>query len=124
MRALRKEYLKGFFAILAMTLIINGIAASVYAEMQEPDSEVSVELNDDYFNPEDIILPAGKQVTLNLENKGRKPHTFTVNDLKIDVDLQPGEERNITLEPVSEGTYELICRFHREQGMVGKVIVE
>ena len=34
------------------------------------------------------------------------------------------KEKKITVKPKQPGTYELICRYHLQEGMVGKVIVE
>jgi plastocyanin len=54
----------------------------------------------------------------------RKEHTFTVEKLAIDVEVEPGKEKTITVAPKQPGTYDLICRYHSQQGMVGKVIVK
>jgi plastocyanin len=47
-----------------------------------------------------------------------------VEKLGIDAEVQPGKEKNITVKPKQPGTYELICRYHFQEGMVGKVIVK
>lgn len=125
-----KKYVKGILVFFTMVLFVNAIAKVTFAEIilptqpLDPVREIDVSLNDDYFNPKDINLTAEKPVTLNLKNNGKKPHTFTVKDLKIDVELQPGESKKITLRSPKKGTYELICRFHQNEGMVGKVIVK
>ena len=80
-------------------------------------------MNDDYFSPKVITIPSGRMTTLVLRNKGTKKHTFTVEKLQIDAELQPGEEKTITVQPQSTGTYDLICRYHLAGGMVGSVIV-
>lgn len=90
----------------------------------ETVNAIEIELNDDYFNPRDITIPNGKTTTLILRNKGKKKHTFTVKDLGIDVEVQRGKEKTITVKPEKSGTYELICRYHFQEGMVGKVIVQ
>lgn len=90
----------------------------------DPVNEMKVELHDDFFNPDAITIDSGETTELLLENVGQKQHTFTVEKLGIDVELQPGEQKTITIEPQEAGTYELICRFHENEGMVGEVVIK
>ena len=90
----------------------------------ESGNAIEVELNDDYFNPKDITISNGKTTTLILRNKGSKKHTFTVEKLGIDTEVRSGTEKTITVKPIETGTYNLICRYHFQEGMVGKVIVK
>ena len=98
--------------------------SGVVTQPIESGKAIEVELNDDYFNPKDITIPNGKTTTLILKNKGSKKHTFTVEKLGIDTEVQPGKEKTITVKPKKTGTYDLICRYHFQEGMVGKVIVK
>lgn len=100
--------------------------ASVNAVTQPIDSPkvIEVELNDDYFRPNVITIPIEESTTLLLKNKGKNEHTFTVKKLDIDVVVESGKEKSITVKPKSTGTYELICRYHLLKGMDGKVIVK
>lgn len=125
-----KKWLTGLVVLFAMMVCVTTTySLSVRAESEavtqpaQPVKAVEVELNDDYFNPKTITIPNGKTTTLILKNKGRKEHTFTVEKLRIDEEIQPGKEKTITVRPTSAGTYDLICRYHFQEGMVGKVIV-
>ncbi|KAA0766794.1 cupredoxin domain-containing protein [Bacillus sp. SH5-2] len=102
------------------------VFASVNGVTQPIDSTqvIEVELNDDYFHPNVITVPIEESTTLLLKNKGKNEHTFTVKKLGIDVVVEPGKEKNITVKPKNAGTYELICRYHLLKGMEGKVIVK
>ncbi|MBX9993803.1 MULTISPECIES: cupredoxin domain-containing protein [Priestia] len=121
-----KNWLTGFFVLFAMMMVvITPGSPSVLAESDVVRQKtVEVQLNDDYFNPETITIPSGKTTTLILKNEGQKEHTFTVEKLGIDAEVQPGKEKTITVKPQNPGTYELICRYHFNSGMVGKVIVK
>lgn len=126
-----KKWLTGIAVLLAMIVAViipssHGVFAESVAETQpiETVKTIEIELNDDFFNPNDITIPNGKTTTLLLKNKGRKRHTFTVKDLGIDVEVQAGNERTITVKPKKSGTYELICRYHFQEGMAGKVRVK
>ena len=131
LRLFVKKWLTGMVVFLAMIVVVtNPGSFSVFAEsidVTQPIESVNaieVELNDDYFNPKDITIPNGKTTTLILKNKGSKKHTFTVEKLGIDTEVQSGKEKTITVKPTETGTYDLICRYHFQEGMVGKVIVK
>ncbi|MEB4870264.1 cupredoxin domain-containing protein [Priestia megaterium] len=121
-----KKWLTGWVILFAMLIgVITSGALGVLAESDAVRQKaMEVQLNDDYFNPETITIPSGKTITLILKNKGQKEHTFTVEKLGIDAEVQPGKEKTITVKPQNSGTYELICRYHFNSGMVGKVIVK
>ncbi|PDY46809.1 cupredoxin domain-containing protein [Bacillus pseudomycoides] len=126
-----KKWLIGLVVLLAMIVVVTTPGSlSVFAEsgvVTQPIESVKVievELNDDYFNPNVITIPIGRTTTLILKNQGNKEHTFTVEKLRIDAEVQPGKEKTITVKPKKPGTYELVCRYHFQKGMDGKVIVK
>jgi len=126
-----KKWLTGLIVLLAMIVGVTTLGSlGVFAEsgaVTQPTEKVKaivVELNDDYFNPKDITILNGQSTPLILKNVGKKEHTFTVKNLGIDAEVKPGKEKTITVKPQKPGTYELICRYHFQEGMVGKVIVK
>lgn len=121
-----KKWLMGLVVLCAMVIgVMTSGSLGVLAESDVVRQQaMEVQLNDDYFNPETITIPSGKTTTLILKNEGQKEHTFTVEKLGIDAEVQPGKEKTITVKPQNPGTYELICRYHFNSGMVGKVIVK
>ncbi|MEI2471433.1 cupredoxin domain-containing protein [Peribacillus frigoritolerans] len=124
-----KKWVTGLVVILATVVVVTslgsfGVSAESRVVAQPAVKSIEVELNDDFFNPEAITIPNGTATTLILKNKGKKEHTFTVEKLGIDAEVQAGKEKTITVQPKQPGTYELICRYHFQEGMVGKVIVE
>ena len=88
------------------------------------------------YNPDPIILDAGKRVTLNFVNRAGKGHDFTAprffassrilagKFLKGEVDLRRGQSASITLVPTA-GRYKVHCGkpFHKVMGMRGDIIV-
>ncbi|WP_419887534.1 cupredoxin domain-containing protein [Neobacillus niacini] len=125
-----KKWLPGLVVLLAMIMVVTTSGSlGVFAESRvatqpmETVNAIEVQLNDNYFNPKVITIPNGKPTTLILKNVGKREHTFTVKDLRIDVEIQPGKEKTIIVKPDKPGTYELICSYHFNEGMVGKVIV-
>lgn len=125
-----KKWLTGLVFLLAIIgFVTTSGPLGVFAESRvatqpmETVKAIEVELNDDFFNPKVITIPNEKSTTLILKNVGKKEHTFTVKELGIDEEVQPGKEKTITVKPEKPGTYELICSYHFREGMVGKVIV-
>ena len=124
-----KKWLTGSIVLLTMILVMATPGSlSVFAESgvvkKSMESTIEVKMNDNYFNPNVITIPNGKTTTLVLKNEGKKEHTFTIEKLRIDAEVQPGKEKTITVKPENLGTYELICRYHFQEGMVGKVVVK
>jgi plastocyanin len=126
-----KKWLTGLVVLLAMIVVMTTLGSlGVFAESaivtqpMETVKAIEVKLNDDSFNPNVITILNGKTTQLILKNEGKKEHTFTVKNLGIDAEVQPGKEKTITVTPNKPGTYELICRYHFSKGMVGKVIVK
>ncbi|MEP9409087.1 cupredoxin domain-containing protein [Peribacillus frigoritolerans] len=124
-----KKWVTGLVVVLATVVVVTtlgsfGVSAESRVVTQPAVKSIEVELNDDFFNPEVITIPNGTATTLILKNKGKKEHTFTVEKLGIDAEVQAGKEKTITVQPKQPGTYKLICRYHFQEGMVGKVIVE
>ncbi|EJR60182.1 hypothetical protein IIO_03541 [Bacillus cereus VD115] len=120
--------LLGLFVMIVSVITLDSInvvaSANVVTQPIESTKVIEVELNDDYFNPNVITIPIEETTTLLLKNKGRNEHTFTVKKLGIDVVVESGKEKNITVKTKNTGTYELICRYHLLKGMEGKVIIK
>ncbi|MGG0280034.1 cupredoxin domain-containing protein [Bacillus pacificus] len=118
----------GFLVMLVGVTTLNSLnvfaSINVVTQPVESAKVIEVELNDDYFKPKVITIPIEESTTLLLKNKGKSEHTFTVKKLGIDVVVESGKEKNITVKPKNTGTYELICRYHLLKGMEGKVIVK
>jgi plastocyanin len=81
--------------------------------------ELEMELDNFYFEPTYIKAPGGSTATLELFNEGSAPHTFTIDALEVDEELQPDERKTIEVELGTETRYEFYCRFHGDQGMRG-----
>jgi probable HAF family extracellular repeat protein len=86
-------------------------------------ADMVVELGDIYFEPDTITIPADNDVTILLTNVGVGQHNFSIEDLNISVDLQPGESTTVTVSAPA-GEYEFRCNIpgHTEAGQVGTLI--
>ncbi|MFZ8824372.1 MAG: cupredoxin domain-containing protein [Desulfurococcales archaeon] len=85
--------------------------------------EIEAELDDYYFQPKSISIPLGEAVRLVLKNEGRSTHTFTIDELGINVRLAPGETKIIEITPNKVGSYTFYCIPHRALRMVGNLTI-
>lgn len=85
----------------------------------DEEFDLALELDNFYFEPTYIKAPGGATATIELHNEGAAPHTFTIDDLEVDEELQPDESKTIEVELGTETRYEFYCRFHGDQGMRG-----
>ena len=81
--------------------------------------EMDNEDGDFYFEPTFIKSPGGATATVKLHNEGDIQHTFTIDDLEVDEELAPNEQKTITVDIGTESRYEFSCRFHANSGMRG-----
>lgn len=61
-------------------------------------------------------------ISIEIENAGSVPHTFTIDELGVDVTLDP-QSRQIVRFGNDAGSYAFYCRFHRERGMAGSLLI-
>jgi plastocyanin len=85
---------------------------------------VEVVSHDIYFEPDELSIPAGTDVTVRLPNEGAAPHNFSIDELGIDIDLAPGATEETVINAPA-GEYEYYCNVpgHKEAGMVGTLTV-
>lgn len=108
----------------------------------KPRTEYDVLMTEFAFSPSDFIVPAGKEITLNLTNNGAVVHDFVIfkygtspGDQYNEEDLPnvywmeevlPGGEVSITFTaPTQPGEYVVTCGIqgHLEAGMSAKLTV-
>jgi plastocyanin len=80
---------------------------------------------DSAFDPTELAVPAGEEVTVTFTNTGDLPHTFTSEALGFDTStVQPGESAEVTFTgPDAAADFE--CTIHGESaGMVGEIVPE
>jgi plastocyanin len=85
-------------------------------------AKLTMELDDKYFAPTFIKAKAGEKITLEMENDGNLPHTFTSDGLAVDQQVDPGKSAKLTFTVPSNGqVFQFHCTFHETAGMVGGV---
>ena len=109
-----------------VTSIETPAAAS---EPSIPDGAVKVTNRDqsgsgEYrFDPSELTFKVGQEVTFAVVSQ-TEFHTFTVDELGIDVSIDAGTTELFTFEFAKAGSYKLICIPHEALGMIGQIVVE
>ena len=88
------------------------------------ESELSLELDDFYFEPTVLGGTSGQSITLELENEGTAEHNFSLPDQAIDQDVEAGEKAQVTVTFPDAGTLEFFCKYHQDMGMRGALKIE
>ena len=123
----------GVLVILSVSLTSCGGAKN---------TTLNVELADFKFVPNQFTVPAGKEITLKVVNKGANDHEYVIlkagehvsvpfdddDEGKIywEVELKSGESQTVKFTAPSEpGTYDVVCGTpeHVEKGMTGTLTV-
>jgi len=129
-----KRNLIAVAVLLSLTLVSCGGGG--------PTTNIDVTLTDFQFQPNQYIVPAGQEITLNSANNGAVVHNFVIMELGTtagpmfddedvpnvywEVELQPGGSTETSFTaPTEPGEYEVVCRTegHIASGMTGKLIV-
>ena len=74
------------------------------------------------FDPHELVFRVGDTVIFNLSAESEF-HTFTADDLGIDVSVDGGSTETFTFTFDKAGTYELTCIPHEALGMTGTITV-
>ena len=67
-------------------------------------------------------MPAGKQITVTVNNQDSVEHNFTFEDAKANKDVEKGETAEVSFSAPAAGSYEFHCEYHPSQ-MKGTVTV-
>lgn len=90
---------------------------------------VTVYSYDNYFRPNNIVVPVGETVTFVLRNGGRAIHNLRIiaakaqgQDFASEKIVNSGQESRFTAVFDAPGTYRFVCDYH--PGMAGQLTVE
>ena len=75
------------------------------------------------FDPTKLTFNVGQEVTFALKAE-TEFHTFTVDELGIDQEMDAGETKIFNFTFSKAGVYKLFCIPHESLGMVGEIVVE
>ncbi|MBA3350321.1 MAG: cupredoxin domain-containing protein [Actinobacteria bacterium] len=73
------------------------------------------------FSPSKLELQAGDKVDLTFQNEDSTTHSFTSDELAVDVEAEGGASESVSFTAPESGTAEWHCRFHSQ--MTGEISV-
>jgi plastocyanin len=82
---------------------------------------IDMTASDFSFSPDALSSEVGAPIEVSLKNTGQAAHTFTIDELDIDVEVAPGDETTVRVLASEAAELEYYCRFHRASGMTGSL---
>ena len=124
-------------------LAVAGIAALVpFASAVAADwsqaEVIRVLAAENVFIPSTFVFRKGFAYRLHIENHGKELHQFTspeffravkmdnptvLNAERTEIDVQPGEQKDLLFIAETPGSFKLICPDHDWAGMVGNIAI-
>jgi plastocyanin len=86
-------------------------------------SDFELEAYEFYFQPTVLSGEAGQTITLEVLNEGEQSHTFTLDALKVDLEVPPGQNATTKVTFPDSGAFLFYCRFHAGGAMRGGLSV-
>lgn len=107
----------GRFAALVFALFAGGNA--------EADELLTFRITakDGQLQPQEVLVPAGRRIKLEIVNEGTEPIEFESLELRKEKVLGPGAASFVVIAPLRPGSYPFFDEFHQETGM-GVLIAE
>jgi plastocyanin len=104
------------YLLTMVSILILLVFVAIAGAQQEPAQDVVVSIQDNYFDPADIVVAPG--TTVWWVNEGENPHNVTADDGMFDSGpLYPGDSYWVTFE--GQGT----VNYHCSPQMTGSVTV-
>ncbi len=116
------RYLIDAETVVDAPTIGDGSEAEAVVDAGPPAEVVSYDI---YFEPDELTIPADVDVVVSLPNEGASLHNFAIDELGIDVDIQPGATEEVVINAPA-AIYEYYCNVpgHKQAGMVGTLVAE
>lgn len=124
--------------VFALVALVLALLLSACGGQSSPtiSTTLNVEMSEFMFNPKNLAVPAGQEITLNLKNNGSVEHDFVIlkkgitaktpfdaeaqkGDILFEARLNSGKSETYTLTLPETGDYEIVCSIpgHLEAGM-------
>jgi hypothetical protein len=111
----------GIAAVVSLVLMLANTSSVSEAEAGDAPEVTAKHTK---WSVEMLSAPAG-EVRIVVKNDDPLLHTFTIEDLDIDVSLSPWSEQVVVLGDLTPGNYGFVCRvFDHETDMTGVITVQ
>ena len=76
-----------------------------------PVETAKITIADLAFQPDCFTLPSGT-ITLTVENTDDTDHTFTIDEIELNEDIDPGESVGVDVGEINDGVWPFHCSIH------------
>jgi plastocyanin len=108
-------------AILLLAFVVGIVALVTYKDASPQAGDLEL-VTEDFEFSEDALQAPGGEVSVFVENKDATLHTFTIDELDVDLDVPAGSSARVSFD-AEPGTYEFYCVPH-EADMNGDLEVQ
>ncbi len=107
----------------------NDVVNDVDNDTNDAVTEITIDMGDNWFDPEEFTVRVGEEVTVTVDNIGEAVHMMRIKsadvegqDFLSDLIVSPGESDTFSFTFTTAGTYDFECDYHLPE-MVGIVTV-
>jgi uncharacterized cupredoxin-like copper-binding protein len=116
----------GVAAVLAVLAVVSAgvtIGARKTVENVERIGAFEMVMKKTSFETEDLAAKPNEAVRLIIKNEDLFIHTFTIDELDVDVTVGPNGEKAVRIRPTTAGIYEYKCIIPGHESMTGTLTV-
>ena len=120
--AVERNTLRGVAVVVAVLVVVSAIvtlAARDTVQKADRAGAIEVLMKTTEFRTAQLDAKAGETVRLVLKNDDLYIHTFTIDELGIDVTVGPRGEKALSISPRNTGTFEYKCTIPGHESMTG-----
>lgn len=107
-------------AVIVVGAIVSGIATASFESDTAQAGDLVVVAEEVEFSP--ATLSGSGTIGVFIENKDPVRHTFTIEDLDVDVNLPGGADQRVDITG-APGTYEFVCEVPGHESMKGTITI-
>lgn len=84
---------------------------------------LTITAKDNFFEPKQYAVEAGKPIRLTFSNDGQNVHEFEVKGLVPETKIASKASKTIDVPAQQPGTFKIYCEIHEDSGMEGELVV-
>ena len=104
-------------------LVLSAALLAAFPAGAQEVPEVSLQIERNRFQPDEIRVKAGKPFVMVISNKDTGPEEFESKDLRIEKVIPPGKTVRLRMPALKAGSYSFVGEYH-EKTAKGRIIAE
>lgn len=113
----------GRITLTVVWLCLAVVAGTSGVAVAESATAHTLLIKDHRFEPAELRGPAGKPLTLIVQNRDSTPEEFEIRALKVEKIVGGGKDITVRLAPLKPGRYEFVGEFN-EASAKGTLVIE